>query len=679
MNLEPQLEGDRLFEAVRNAIEAKPEWVLVLDNADDLALFGAGQAGEGGKSLADFIPKGSAGPGTVLWTSRDGRIVGSLVGSRRGIQVSRMTANEARHLLSIARDEPAIKEDTDVNILLEELGCLPLALWQSGAYMRTTSTSIKEYLSLLTHGKHRWDVLNQTRPDRHRKPDAPNSVLEAWRISTQRVREESVVAYRILHVLAYMDGKAVPHEILVAASGNAEQDQTGQEQDFPEITQAIARLRDYSFAEMHLTDDGRRNYEIHALIQEALRYGLHTSFSLDSEEPRQPSDDQTSARNLEGEVFFSGTAVQVVNRLFPLSLASSSKPETWPECERYLTHAIRMEAWAEICGQPVELSVLLGRVSRYLRDRGRWREIESVNQKAFEVTRLAFGEEHPETLDALARIGNHCTALTQYQKSEEIMDKVLATQRGVLGEKDMRTISTMLSFAHIYYARGKFDQSNIMGLKALALRREALGDRHPDTLAAMRTLGGSYVYQRRYAEGEKVLTKAMDLQREVLGWKHPQVLESSMYLGQIFHETRRFDEAEKIFREVLDLRREILGDKHPYTLANMTCLAGTYRCKGRLRDAEKLLVGALGSQKEVHGERYPDTLDTIEELAWIWKAQGRRLEALSLMKECLEGRIAVLGLHHVETEATRKYIAEMDRSDGRLTRFIDRTVQALHR
>jgi hypothetical protein len=46
-----------------------------------------------------------------LWTSCDGRIAGTLVGSRRGIRVELMTTDEATTLLKTARNEKASGDD----------------------------------------------------------------------------------------------------------------------------------------------------------------------------------------------------------------------------------------------------------------------------------------------------------------------------------------------------------------------------------------------------------------------------------------------------------------------------------------------------------------------------------------------------------------------------------------
>lgn len=87
LGIDTQLKKEDLLDAVRNSIEALESWVLILDNADDLSLFGVARKEQSNTSisLSGQVPR--APSGTVLWTSRDERIVGTLIGPRRGIRV----------------------------------------------------------------------------------------------------------------------------------------------------------------------------------------------------------------------------------------------------------------------------------------------------------------------------------------------------------------------------------------------------------------------------------------------------------------------------------------------------------------------------------------------------------------------------------------------------------------
>jgi hypothetical protein len=98
LDLSHQENIHKFLHRVRQKIELLENWLLVLDNADDLSLFGVGTATQNrtGKLLG-YVPKGPVG--TVLWTSRDQAIAGSLVGLRRSIHVPSMTLEESRALL----------------------------------------------------------------------------------------------------------------------------------------------------------------------------------------------------------------------------------------------------------------------------------------------------------------------------------------------------------------------------------------------------------------------------------------------------------------------------------------------------------------------------------------------------------------------------------------------------
>ncbi|CAG1965819.1 unnamed protein product, partial [Fusarium graminearum] len=382
--------------------------------------------------------------GTVLWTSRDAHIAGTLVGARHGIEVRSMAMNEASMLLGRIRDEPLIEEEEvpgDAgDALLQELQCLPLAISQAGAYMRRMSMTAEQYLSLLREGKTRWEVLKLSDTDRYRRPQVSNSVLETWRISLERIRTESEISYRILHVIAYVGSQDIPQELMVVAGqydadsiGSAgHQDSTGRVSEL-ELLEAITRLREFSF--LSLTDDGGQKYEMHKLVQEAIRYGLRVRGSVVLAVGNAL---RVNKGPKEDEEYYCGKALQVVDDLFP-----TPEPATWARCEEYLTHAIRLGEWAEVGRTEIKTATLLATVSYFLHERGRWKEKEPVDKRALELRREVLGEKHPDTIWSMAELAATYHRQGQYNKAEEISVKVLELRRGVLGEKHLDTIWSM--------------------------------------------------------------------------------------------------------------------------------------------------------------------------------------------------------------------------------------------
>ncbi|KAK1770253.1 hypothetical protein QBC33DRAFT_617537 [Phialemonium atrogriseum] len=638
LGLADNLDGKELLVAVRERIEADPCWVVIFDNADDLALFGVGQTSHdtsGGQveestgkpaSLYDYIPQGATG--TVLWTSRDGRIVGTLVGAPRGIRVGPMCGDEAMALLETSRNEKISSEEVgDAGKLLEKLQWLPLAISQAGAYLRRTSMMITEYLSRLEEEKERWRVLEATEFDRHRRPNVPNSILETWSISIERIRLGNEMAYKILHIIAYVNNQNIPFEILAAAGMFGDEVPKGESwEDKDRVVEAATRLKEFSFLELNRGEGGVQSYEMHKLVQEATRYRLSGSKS-------------------EGGIYFANGAIQIMAKLFP-----KPKQETWAECEKYIAHAEQVGEWAEICKKEVEVSDLLTQVSRYLFECGRWREKEPVDKRAYELRKQVLGGNDLRTIWSMASLAITYLEQRKFDEAEKInVEALLRLRQEGLGNEHDETILIMVSLAATYQGQGRCDEAENIYMEALGLL-QVLGDKHHETMETMALLAIVYNAQGRYDEAERILVEALRLWREILGDNHLDTIASMGLLAMTYHRQGRYDEAERIQVDVLRLRRKVLGDNHLDTIASMGLLAMIYHRQGRYDEAERIQVDVLRLRREVLGNKHPDSLHAMSDLAVTWKSQGRRDDALAMLEECLQLTRSVLGPDHPEAK-----------------------------
>lgn len=549
------LDGSDLLDAVRSSIEAQPRWVIVFDNADDLKLFGVVEANRTDESLYKYIPQGSHG--TVLWTSRNKKIQGTLVGSTRGIMVPPMTRDEAKSLLIAASGDTSAVEDTEIDQLLEELERLPLAVSQAGAYIRQTSTTIKEYLDRLMQGSKRWDLLEMNGFDRHRRPEVSNSVLETWKISTARIREESELSYRILHVIAYLDSQDIPFELIMAATQYDVGD-NGKAKEIPEneVELAVARLVEFSFLDVRREERDSQSYEMHKLVQEAVRYGLRVQGQVEMAIDRTTTTGQNSAEN--GEAYYSNMALQIVDAIFPVSEKTS-----WAKCDKYMAHAIRVGEWAEMSEKKIETATLLAKVSAFLCDRGRWREREPVDLRVLDLRQGVFGEMHPET------------------------------------------IHNMADLAGTYYEQGRYDEAEEICTKTLTFRKELLGDKHPGTTRSMHLLASICIEQNRYAEAEELFEQILTFQREALGEGHADSVWTLSRLARVYNWQGYHNKAKEIFKQALHCRQKEFGENHILTIQSMGELAETYWLQGQLEKAEELQERVLDFRRVELGTSIP--------------------------------------------------------------------------
>ncbi|KAK0761664.1 hypothetical protein N5P37_005646, partial [Trichoderma harzianum] len=663
LGLPSNLDGEDLLMAVRYRIETSPPWVLILDNADNLRLFGVGHTaqdalnlGEYTLSLDNFIPRGPRGQ--VLWTSRDECIAGSLVAARRAIEVTNMTLDEAKELFDSIRNKQVSNDEAkDIAALLAELDWLPLAISQAAAYIRITKTlTVKEYMLKLKEDKKRWEILEQSQTDRHRRREVSNSVLKTWNISMQHLQIENKVSYQILHIHAFLDNQNIPFELIKQAAlysndsnvinhvHEAHNDDSSSDSDRNDdkITEAIARLCDFSFLSVQATGDGNREFKVHKLVQEAMRYGL------DRKERK------------EEEKYFSAAALEIISSLFPVS-----GPEVWNECEKYITHAQQACEWATLCGRELTAMSLLARVSEYLYERGRWREKKIADQRAYGIRKTTLGDKHLDTIASMARLAVTYDELGRHKEAEGIKVEVLAQRREILGNKHSDTIASMASLAATYHALGMYKEAARISKETLALRREILGDKHPDTIKSMANLAAIYHALGRYKEAARISEEGLTLRREILGDKHPDTIKSMASHAAIYHALGRYKEAVRISEETLALLQEILGDKHPDTIKSMVNLAATYHELGRYKEAEGISAKGLALRREILGDKHPDTIRSMASLAATYYALGRYKEGEGMKVKALDLQREILGDKHPDTIKNMADLAAIYRAMGR--------------
>ncbi|EKJ77904.1 hypothetical protein FPSE_01997 [Fusarium pseudograminearum CS3096] len=620
LGVDDQLNGPHLLDAVRTAIEAKPKWLMIIDNADNLGLFGVGRQAKAeeeieqqGQNLRGYIP--CAPQGSVLWTSRDGHVAGTLVGARRGIKVQSMAPYEARHLLGNILHNTSTAPETlrgaGTDALLEELQYLPLAISQAGAYMKRSSMTAEEYLNSLNRGKTRWEVLKVSNTDRHRRLEVSNSVLETWKISTEQIRTESKISYHILHVIAYVDNQNIPEELLVAAASSfvIDEDKT---QDVSELgaKEAVARLQEFSFLNLRGTYDGERRYEMHKLVQEAIRYDLRI---------RSLSENASCNGLEELEAFYSAKALHVVNGLFPTERIRVSRVQ----CDKYAAHAIRVGEWAELSNTKVLTAHLLQRVASFFKYRGIWREAKSLFERVLGLRREVFGENHLATISARQDIAMMYSLESQYAKALPIHLEVLEFRRQVLGEKHPVTLSSMQRLGSAYMNLGQYDEAEVLIEKALKLQRGVFGEKHLEAIRSMRHLGYTYLRQGRLSEAQRIATEALEIAREVLGGSDLHTINVMKLLGLVYNNQGHYKEGEVILAEALSTGKEVFGVMHPEIIGVMGDLAWVYGCQGRYNDAESLYQIVLDLRQQVHGDNHPTTIATMKNLAIIREKSQR--------------------------------------------------------
>jgi tetratricopeptide (TPR) repeat protein len=637
LRLPERLSGNDLLMGVRAGIEANRCWLLVIDNADNLQLFGvqnAPRAGDQGQTkgttlnLAEFIPRGPVG--TVLWASRDKRI-GSLVGVQGAIEVDRMTDNEAMELLKTVGGIDDGELDGAAE-LLAELGYHALALSQAAAFMRMLSITIREYLLRLASREGRRRVLQESAHDPHRRQGLTNSIMKTWDVSMKQIRQESKITFHILHMLAFLDNQNIPFDIIYHAvtlwngrvTNGDERDKGDKNDNREQALRAAARLQEFSFLHLRASEDKGRAYEMHKLVQEAALYSL------------------TNKDRRKHQVRYSRLALRVLNDLFPA-------PEIWEECTKYAVHARRAAEWSVLCGEETKASALLFDVAAYLGNYAMWNEMEPTIKMAYKLGAKKRDRNSTNMIVSMSLLAVAYLGQGRYKEAEKNCAEALALRRDIFGRRHPDTVRTIPILTSIYYVQGRIDEAHKLHVKALTLHRDIFGKSHHFTIRCMESLVGIYKTQGRTDKANKLQVKVLALYRDNLGRRHPQTMRCMARLARFCHNQGRHEEAEEIQVECLALQRDVLGERHYDTINTMANLARTYHAQKRYEEAGEIQVECLALQRDALGERHYDTIDTMADLAGTYHAQKRYQEAAEIQVECLALQRDVFGERHYRT------------------------------
>ena len=274
------------------ALRARRDWLVVFDNAQVPG------------DLAGMLPGGT---GHVLITSRNrqwGRVAAQL-------DLEEFTRSESVAFVGArsGRDEPEAAAE-----LAQELGDLPLALAQAGAYIDTRAVTVGGYLAL-----YRDPVLaRRLRDEGLESEEYPASVARTWLLSLTQLSSERPAAVELLRLCAFLDPDDIDMELLMTGAAQVGETLGAALKDPLERTETAGALARASL----VTVLAQGRLRVHRLVQAVTRDQL----------------DNTQA------AMWVRRALNLVSGLFP------SKPQdhsSWPLCASLARHVISVVASAE--------------------------------------------------------------------------------------------------------------------------------------------------------------------------------------------------------------------------------------------------------------------------------------------------------------------------------------------
>jgi serine/threonine protein kinase/tetratricopeptide (TPR) repeat protein len=326
----------------------------------------------------------------------------------------------------------------------------------------------------------------------------------------------------------------------------------------------------------------------------------------------------------------------------------------------------------QFAGQPkvaASLRMTLGEVYGKL---GRDEAHLALARQAYALRAEALGEEHRDTLGALAAVGFALSELRKTDEAESTLRRALETCRRVLGPDDPQTLAVQNQQALLLHRLGKPEECEACARDVLERRTRVLGPEHADTLRTMSALGLYLRARDKRDEAAAVLRTAVEAMRRQPNPDRDELLAALDNLGNVLTDQVKFDrgkvaEAEPYLREELDGRRRFNGEDHPSTLVALNNLASLLQFAGRLDEAEPLAREAVEKSRRIRGDEHRDTLATINVLGQIYHRRGKLEKAEPLYREALATGRRVLGEDHPDTITWVSNLSVLLREEGKYT------------
>ena len=612
----------RVIAAVQHWLSTHTHWLLIWDNVEELAL------------LDRFLP--SSRSGAILITTRS-QALGTLA---RGLNLSPMEQEEGvlfllrrakvlspemtnEHLRQFAGRAPA-QYQAAID-LVEELGGLPLALDQAGAYIEETRCSLVGYIQ-----RHQQQAQQMLARRGSNSAGHPHSVTITFQLSYERVRQSHPEAEELLKACAFLASDGIPEELFIKGASHLGPTLSPVVTDPLQFDRALAALQSLSLLKRHTES---QTLSLHRLVQIVLREGM--------------SEHE--------QITWMRRVIVILNVLFP----EAKMIDVWGQCERLLPHVlVSTEAIPDQLGG-LELADVLQKTAMYLLNRGQDQLTERLYRRALRIREQILGPEHPCVADSLMGLGSFYCEHGAYGQAEGLYRRALRIREQALGPEHPQVADSLQGLTWLYCEQGKYDQAEVSQLRALRIREQTLGPEHLQVADALYWMGNVYSEQGAYEQAERLYRRALRVKEQMLGPEHSSLAFETQELATLYYHQRKYEQAEALYKRASSLWEQALGPDFVQTAYSLNGLANIFRDQARYAEAEPLYERALSIRERHLGPQHPETVQTLYDLAVFQQRQGNLNAAICLAERAYKSRSLSLGDAHPKTIAARVLSAQL--------------------
>lgn len=273
-----------------------------------------------------------------------------------------------------------------------------------------------------------------------------------------------------------------------------------------------------------------------------------------------------------------------------------------------------------------ELDRINNKVIKLQRE-GRFKEAVSPANRAVNLSRRNYGEQHQKYANCLINLATLHVQLGNYSTAVPFFHQALDAYRGSVGETHAIYATCMNNLAYTYEALKDYDKAVPLYRQAIDISKETQGDLDPDYALSLMNLAFLYVKLGNKTEAEPLYEQALEIFRKSVGDQHPDYAKCLNNLAGLYTSMGKASSAEPLQREALEIKRTSLGEQHPEYANGLNDLALTYKALDNYSEAESLFKQSLEIRRQVFGEAHPDYIAGLNHLESIYKLRGKKSAA----------------------------------------------------
>jgi tetratricopeptide (TPR) repeat protein len=526
-----------IVEAVRRYFEENEGWLIIFDNAANIA------------AVYNYLPQESRGH--VLITSRNP--VWHNIADVRDVSV--FNRRESIVLLTKLTGE---RDNNVIDDLVAELGDLPLAIVQAGSYCATRHITVSEYLELFR--QYQTELLARGEPP----AGYPTTVAVTFDIAFDKVRSDCPGAASLLNLIAFLYPDDIPRSLLKRWAPELPDSINEHFKSELDFNDAIAILSKYS-----LITAESDSIAVHRLVQMRARDRLSGEAAI-----------------------WAGEAIMMVADEF---VFDENDVATWSPSARLLPHGLTAADYAEhYHAAAVSTANFLNGAGRYLKNRAELGEAKSALERAVAIKESIFGEDSLVAAGSKGNLGLVLRALGDLEGAKNMLECVLDVFESSNGSKDLNVAMTLDNLGLVLRdlddskaARERFE-------RALSIRTSFFRPDHVVVINTEVNLALALIDLGEGRQAKQLLEHALPIQEATYGPRHPLVATTLGNLGSLhvelhdLHGVNDLDSAKKMLERALMIDEETYSPVHPRVAEGSDNLAEVLSRLGDVDGAKKL-------------------------------------------------------------------------------------------